>query len=197
MKKKFRIEQIDKTDKKMQILNLWKDLSAADKADLMKRFGYEKIEEQKEEGRGNVYAQILYESIAKEILIRTKVRVPSFYLVTARNDPRLAMLTTAITFLDSFLKEALGVKIVRRTEMLACIRWYAQLMSEYFVSRDYPLTVRQMLTSYEIFPSLLEKGFPGYIAAGLGHIIFGPLNVDLNKETLPVPRDSTTEEDEP
>ena len=79
-------------------------------------------------------------------------------------------LKTTTKYVDSYCQELFGK--VSKTERVKFYKLYIELIVEMIKkNKDLSLSIPLVLNYHEMFPGLLEKAFPGYIAGGLAKYI--------------------------
>lgn len=92
------------------------------------------------------------------------------YYHTYKTNPSYSRLKIATKYIDSYCQELFGK--VSKTERVRFYKLYVELVVEMIKkNKDLSLSVPLVLNYHEMFPGLLEKAFPGYIAGGLAKYI--------------------------
>ncbi len=92
------------------------------------------------------------------------------YYDTYKTNPHYPRLKIATKYIDSYCQELFGK--VSKTERVRFYKLYVELVVEMIKkNKDLSLSIPLVLNYHEMFPGLLEKAFPGYIAGGLAKYI--------------------------
>jgi hypothetical protein len=84
-------------------------------------------------------------------------------------------LIKAHKFVVQFLDAVVNPKPATDVYKVAFFRLYAELMYDYQKKiPNYPLSLDTLVTTYDKFPDLIDRSYPGYVTSGCGDWIFRP-----------------------
>lgn len=117
-------------------------------------------QEKTNDGNLELFYKILQESL--------KQNTPPLS-VLKRNSPKLfTVLKNTNTFIDEYVcNDVAKGKVILRSKSIVFYRLYVELMRRWFIELDIPLSLSAILHNHQKFPALVDRQFPGYVAAGL------------------------------
>lgn len=130
---------------------------------------------------GSKYESLLYDSINSKVLEITGANL--FFAVFKKSKIGYKQLGACVNTIENFV-DILSKKIkVTRLKRKQLYNLYVDVIVEYLINYNIPISVNSILNCHEKFTAFVDKKYPGYIAAGLLYLLFSD-NISNEINTL-------------
>lgn len=133
--------------------------------------------------KGSNYETLLYESINSKVNELTGDNL--FFAVFKKSKIGYKQLGVCVNTLENFvtiIDKNIKVTRLRRKQLY---NLYVNVIIEYLIKYNIPISINSILNCHEKFIALLDKKYPGYIETGLLYLLFSDSIVEeiiaLNK----------------
>lgn len=119
---------------------------------------------------GSKYESLLYDSVNSKVTELTGANI--FFAVFKKSKIGYKQLGAVVSTIENFVV-ILSKKIkVTRLKRKQLYNLYVDVIVEYLIKYNIPVSVNSVLNCHEKFTALLDKKYPGYLENGLLYLLF-------------------------
>jgi hypothetical protein len=128
--------------------------------------------------------ELFYSALTSQFLVHINHELPSLYVLKSKRHNIYSLLETVSLFLNRWLYRALKKRPTMSQRSSLYVIYADLILTNIGASNYAPATLRTVLTSYEMFPSLFDRAFPGYANSGAVSFILSTNKISLDAEDL-------------